>query len=166
MNQRSIQHAIRLESGRFRDVLKDDHLNKSQYDDLVSLGNLWLYQGEFLRSEQMYQRALAGYKEALEPDHTSTLRTVNNLGILYRDQGKLVEAEEMYQRALAGYEKALGPDHPSMLRTVDNLGALYGEHERLAKYIKFAYIWRTQSTILLGSLGRMLLKHSDETCCE
>lgn len=56
-------------------------------------------------------RQLAGKEEALRPDHTSTLDTVNNLGNLYKVQGKLEEAEEMYQRALPRYEKALGPDN-------------------------------------------------------
>ena len=47
-------------------------------------------------------RALAGYEQALGPDHTSTLVTVNNLGLLYYDQGKLAEAEQLYVRALEG----------------------------------------------------------------
>ena len=55
----------------------------------------------------MYKRAMAGYKKALGPEHTSTLTTVNNLGNLYQSQGKLAVAKAMYERALAGYEKAL-----------------------------------------------------------
>jgi hypothetical protein len=35
----------------------------------------------------MYQRALAGKEQALGPDHSSTLDTVNNLGLLYKNQG-------------------------------------------------------------------------------
>jgi hypothetical protein len=58
------------------------------------------------------------------PDHTSTLSTVNNLANLYRDQGKPANAEQIYVRALAGYEKALGPDHTLTLDTVNNLGGL------------------------------------------
>lgn len=68
----------------------------------------------------MYQRALADREE----DHTSTLRTVNNLGLLYSHQGKLKEAEEMFQRAMAKKE-ALGPNHTSTLATVSSLGTLY-----------------------------------------
>ena len=56
--------------------------------------------------KDMYLRVLAGYEKAWDPEHTSTLDTVNNLGILYRNQGKMKEAEDMYLRALAGYEKA------------------------------------------------------------
>ena len=66
-------------------------------------------------------------------DHTSTLRTVNNLGVLYKSQGKLAEAEEMYSRALKGKEKALGADHTSTLDTVNNLGLLYKSQGKLAE---------------------------------
>ena len=72
----------------------------------------------------MYQRALVGCEKALGTDHTSTLRTVNNLGNLYSNQGKLKEAEEMYQRALVGYEKALGPDHGRTQQVMQSLNAL------------------------------------------
>ncbi|KAI9859671.1 MAG: hypothetical protein M1813_006602 [Trichoglossum hirsutum] len=83
-------------------------------------------------AEAMYQRALAGYEKALGPDHTSTMRAVNNLGILYKAQGRLADAEAMYQRALAGYEKALGPDHTSTMDVANNLGILYKDQGRLA----------------------------------
>jgi hypothetical protein len=64
--------------------------------------------------------ALQGKEDALGPDHTSTLDTVNNLGLLYANQGKLAEAEKMYIRALQRCEEALGPDHTSTLSTVNN----------------------------------------------
>jgi Tfp pilus assembly protein PilF len=47
-------------------------------------------------AEKMYQRALQRYEKAWEPEHTSTLNTVNNLGLFYADQGKMDEAEKMY----------------------------------------------------------------------
>ncbi|KAL4745474.1 hypothetical protein BDW72DRAFT_186605 [Aspergillus terricola var. indicus] len=76
----------------------------------------------------MYQRALAGYEEALGPDHIYTLNTVNNLGILYLNQGKLKEAREMCQRALAGYEEALGPNHSKTRTVANNLVSLASLH--------------------------------------
>ena len=72
----------------------------------------------------MYNRALRGCEEALGPNHTSTLDTVNNLGLLYKDQGKLAEAEKMYDRALQGYEDALGPQLvPSYLPALNTMFA-------------------------------------------
>jgi tetratricopeptide (TPR) repeat protein len=85
----------------------------------------------------MYQRALQGYEKAWGPEHTLTLRMINNLGLLYADQGKLVEAEQMYQRALQGYEKSLGIENITTyipaLNTIWNLGSLYKDEMDLAK---------------------------------
>ncbi|KAG4427552.1 hypothetical protein IFR05_016963, partial [Cadophora sp. M221] len=80
-----------------------------------------------------FNRALQGCEEALGPDHTSTLSTVNNLGNLYADQGKLAEAEKMCLRALQGHEEALGPDHTSTLSMVNNLGELYSDQGKLVE---------------------------------
>ena len=57
-------------------------------------------------AEDMYLRALVGYEKAWDPEHTSTLDTINNLSHLYSNQGKIKEIENMYLRALVGYEKA------------------------------------------------------------
>jgi tetratricopeptide (TPR) repeat protein len=88
------------------------------------LGNLYQNQGRLKEAEEMFQRALAGYKKALGPDHTFTLDSVLCLGNLYQNQGKLKEAEEMYQRALAGYEKALGPNHHKTQRVAKKLKSI------------------------------------------
>ncbi|OXV05875.1 hypothetical protein Egran_06357, partial [Elaphomyces granulatus] len=85
----------------------------------------------------MWNRSLAGYEKALEPDHPHTFCVVQNLGILYHGRGQFEEAEKMLKRALAGYEKAiLEPDHPDTLCIVQNLGLLYhgrGEFEEAEK---------------------------------
>jgi tetratricopeptide (TPR) repeat protein len=89
----------------------------------------------------MYIRALQGREEALGPDHTSTLHTVNNLGTLYAKQGKLAEAEKMYIRALQGYEDALGPKLVSpylpALNTMFAFGDLFSQTDRkdMAKFM-------------------------------
>ncbi len=70
------------------------------------LGDLYSDQGKMKEAEDMYLRALAGYEQAWNPAHISTLDTVNNLGILYSNQGKMKEAEDMYLRALTGFEQA------------------------------------------------------------
>ncbi|KAF2678494.1 FabD/lysophospholipase-like protein [Lentithecium fluviatile CBS 122367] len=97
------------------------------------VGILYADQGKLGEAEKMYMRALQGKEEALGPNHTSTLDTVNNLGLLYTNQGKLGEAEKMYMRSLQGYEEALGPDHTSTLDTVNNLGILYVNQSKLAE---------------------------------
>jgi tetratricopeptide (TPR) repeat protein len=101
------------------------------------LGMLYYDQGKLGEAEQMYERALRGYEEALGLTHTSTLDTVNNLGALYRNQGKLGEAEQMYERALRGYEEALGhhrvQQYMPALNTLENLGDLYATRAESTK---------------------------------
>jgi Tfp pilus assembly protein PilF len=72
----------------------------------------------------VYERALQGYEEAFEPNHPSTLDTVNNLGALYASQDKLDEAEETYERALQGYKNRFGSDYPRCRSVQRALGML------------------------------------------
>ena len=121
LQQRLLQHATRQDLFIADGKVDIDGLDWAFHN----LGDLYSDQGKLAEAEKMYIRALQGKEEALGPDHTSTLSTVNNLGLLYADQGKLAEAEKMYIRALQGKEEALGPDHTSTLDTVNNLGILY-----------------------------------------
>jgi tetratricopeptide (TPR) repeat protein len=105
---------------------------KTVLNAVLLVGNLYAAQGKLGEAEKMYERALQGYEEALGPNHTSTLDTVNNLGALYAGQGKLAGAKKMYERALRGKEEALGPTHTSTLDTVNNLGILYADQGKLA----------------------------------
>ncbi|KAI9039190.1 uncharacterized protein KD926_009824 [Aspergillus affinis] len=127
-----------------------------------NVGLLYYKQRKLDKAEEMYQRALAGSREALGPDHMSTLETVYNLGLLYSDQGKLEKADEMYQRALVGKEKGLGQHHISTLETVNNIGALYFKQGKLketeAMYqpaLRYATAvdFHTRKTLLPGSEG-------------
>jgi tetratricopeptide (TPR) repeat protein len=99
-----------------------------------NLGDLFTNQGKLAEAEKMFIRALQGKEEALGPDHTSTLETVNNLGLLYVNQGKLAEAEKMYIRALQGYEDALGLELVSSylpaLHTMFAFGDLFSQTDR------------------------------------
>ena len=71
----------------------------------VAFGYFSFQHGRLEDAERMYNRALAGYEKALGPEHTSTLRTVNNMGILYEHQGRLKDAERMFNREMAGKRK-------------------------------------------------------------
>ncbi|KAI0401063.1 hypothetical protein F4802DRAFT_609620 [Xylaria palmicola] len=122
------------------------------------------------KAEDMYLRALRGYEKAWGPDHTSILKTVNNLGILYADQGKLQEAEDMYLRALRGYEKAWGPDHTSILKTVNNLGLLYADQGKLQEaedmYLQALQgkekAWGPDHTLTLDTVNNLGLLYADQ----
>ena len=79
---------------------------------------------------ETYVRALRGYEKAWGVEHSSTLRTVNNLGNLYAEQGKMVEAKEMYVRALQEYERAVGTDLWKTRTIARNLRNLRKHHEQ------------------------------------
>lgn len=118
------QHAIRLTHSRFEkcNVLEVGIFGREHKAGYIA--HMLREQVQLLAAEQMYVRALVGYKKALGSDHISTLGIVNNLGSLYTNRGKLNEAEAMYLRALAGLEKVLGPEHSStrcVVRNLDNL---------------------------------------------
>ncbi|KAJ5556315.1 hypothetical protein N7494_000230 [Penicillium frequentans] len=118
LQQRLLPHANHI----YHLDLSDDNIEI--WWAFLRLGDLYYYQGKLKEAEEMFQRALAGYKKALGPNHLSTLKAVNNLGVVYNAQNKLKEAEEMFQRALLGYETAL-PNDISTLEMVNNLGGLY-----------------------------------------
>ena len=114
-------------------MVKDDGMEWA----IHSLGFLYKEQCKLGEAEQMFERALRGYEEALGPKHTSTLQTVNNLGNLYADQGKLDKAEQMYERALRGYKEVLGSEdverYRPALNTMINMGNLYKKREEFTK---------------------------------
>jgi len=106
LQRRLLQHVTRQDLFAVEDKVD----LRGLYWAFHNLGDLYSSQGKLAEAEKMYIRALQGREEALGPDHTSTLNTVNNLGNLYADQGKLAEAEVMYIQALQGYNDALGPE--------------------------------------------------------
>jgi tetratricopeptide (TPR) repeat protein len=123
------------EDGSDGDV-DEDQERKTVLHAVHMLGLLYADQGKLGEAEQMYERALRGYEEALGVGHSSTLQTVNNLGLLYAAQGRLGEAEQMYERALRGYE-ALGgvcvQQYLPALNTLENMGDLYAKQAESAK---------------------------------
>ncbi|KAI9672784.1 MAG: hypothetical protein M1831_000219 [Alyxoria varia] len=131
-NNRLLQHALRLRHPRMQEVLEESQHRVSPAD-FTSMGELYRIDSKLAEAEEMYQRALSGFKKARGLDHTLKLCTICNLGGLYEQQGKLAKAEHMYQRALAGFEQVLGPDHTSTLIVVNNLGLLYTDQGKFAE---------------------------------
>ncbi|KAH9869852.1 hypothetical protein J1614_006772 [Plenodomus biglobosus] len=136
--RRLLRHANRSWAS-IHAVLAGQEDNITMMGAVHGLGYLYAHHGKLDRAEEMYKRALQGYKKALGCDHTSTLSIINNLGSLYKKQGKLDRAEQMYGRALDGFEKALGRDHTPTLSVVNslgmvnNLGVLYANQGKLER---------------------------------
>ncbi|KZL68508.1 kinesin light chain 1 [Colletotrichum incanum] len=98
----------------------------------------------------MYKQALQGREKALGPDHTLTLKTINNLGTLYKDQDQFKEAEAMI--------------YIPALNTLQNLGSMF---ETLGDYDKaISYYQRAQDGFLfvLGSQNQRCTYISSRIC--
>ena len=126
-------HATRLAHRHFMTILDQQRFSQKEFAKVEPIAELLYRKGQFTATESIQRLLLTSKEQALGPDHSSTLRTVNNLGLLYKDQGKLGEAERMFQRALTGKEQALGPDHSSTLNTANNLGLLYANQGKLGE---------------------------------
>jgi tetratricopeptide (TPR) repeat protein len=168
INRRLVRHAQRLKYNRIQRSISWSSIDMK---DLFCIGYLYSQLDMKAEAEEMYIWALRGYEEALGPEHTSTLDTVNNLGRLYADQGKVAEAEEMYMRALRGYEKALGSEHTSTLDTVNNLGSLYADQDRMAEaegmYMRalqgYEKAWGPEHTSVLNTINNLGLLYQNQS---
>jgi tetratricopeptide (TPR) repeat protein len=78
-------------------------------------------------AEHHYDRAIAIWEKALDPEHRYVLAGLSNLAIVYFYQGKYAEFEELQKQVLAMREKTLGPDHVDVASSLNNLGSLYTE---------------------------------------
>ena len=95
------------------------------------LNEIYKKQGKLAEAEAMWRQLLAGFEDALGPDHMLTLGVCLELGRILDDEAKISEAEAMCQRTLSGYKKVLGLDH---IRTVDsmyNLGLILKRQKKL-----------------------------------
>lgn len=100
---------------------------------LRTLADLARANGRFAEAERLYKRALAMDEEALEKDHLSVARDLNNLALFYDSRGNDAEAEPLYRRALVIAKKALGPDHPEVATVAANIEGFYEKTGRKAE---------------------------------
>jgi len=100
------------------------------------LGDVLSRHGRYKQAMELYERALAGYEEALGVDHPDTLGTVNNMALVFGHQGQHEKALELYERALVGYEKALGVDHVDALPTVSNMAFIFKKQGQYGKALE------------------------------
>ena len=97
-------------------------------DAIQLLGSLYWNQGKLGEAEQMYNRALRGYEEALGNESLQTyqpaLNTMENVADLYADQGQYASAQAMYSRALSGVQNVLGHSSDQCQEIVAKMDAL------------------------------------------
>jgi tetratricopeptide (TPR) repeat protein len=90
-----------------------------------SYNSLLQVQGDYVRAQPLYERALAIYKKVLGPEDVTTATSLNNLASLLKDRGKYADALPLVKCALAIYENVLGPDNPDTALTLHNLASLF-----------------------------------------
>ncbi len=97
-------------------------------------------EGDYVRAQANYVRALALREAVVGPDHSSLIAELNQLGAVLEKQGKYAEAGEPIRRALALCEATLGPEHPLVATTADSLGSIFqaeGRYEdALAQHLR------------------------------
>jgi tetratricopeptide (TPR) repeat protein len=93
--------------------------------------------GDNTAAEELYLRALAGWRDAAQPRFEA--RTLSNLAVVYRTQGRYGDAEAMYREALRLLEKNHLSETAEAVTPLNNLAELYrveGEPARGEPYAR------------------------------
>ncbi|WP_437875933.1 tetratricopeptide repeat protein [Sorangium sp. So ce513] len=94
-------------------------------------------QGKHGEAAQLAERALAGLREALGPDHPEVAVAESRLGSVLVRLERFDDAERAYQGARAIQERILGPEHPHVALTFNNLGRLFTAQGRNREALPF-----------------------------
>ncbi len=85
------------------------------------------------------RKSLAIQEKLLGKEHTSTVRSYNNIGSLYYKMGDYIKALNYLKKSLAIREKTLGKEHTSTATSYNNIGLLYksmGDYTKTLNYYK------------------------------
>jgi tetratricopeptide (TPR) repeat protein len=112
---------------------------------LNKMAEFYFNHGEYAQAERLYQRTLAIYEKAREPESFLIATSLDNLADLYHAQGEYAQAEPLYRRALAIWEKMLGTEHLHVAGDLNNLAGLchaQGEYTQAERFYQRALaIW-------------------------
>ena len=84
--------------------------------DMSSIATVYDAQGDYARSLEYNEKALAIQLPSLGPDHPSLATTYSNMALVYRKQGDYARSLEYNEKALAIDLASLGPDHEYALQ--------------------------------------------------
>ena len=76
-----------------------------------NIGYVYGEMGDYTQALELYEKALAIYKEVFGDNHIDTAHKYNNIGSVYYQQGDYVKALECYQKAYDTWKDVLGEDH-------------------------------------------------------
>ncbi|WP_437322114.1 tetratricopeptide repeat protein [Sorangium sp. So ce385] len=94
-------------------------------------------QGKHGEAAALAERALAGLKEALGPDHPDVAIAESRLGNVLVRLERFDDAERAFQRARSLQERILGPDHPTVALTFNSLGRVFTAQSRNREALPF-----------------------------
>lgn len=118
----------------FEQALKHFEATLDSDDDLtlhaiLSLASL--SQGEFEKSEALFQRALQQYEMKTPPDKRRVSTIFYQISDLHKYHGNLEKAEEFCQKALHGWKELEGADTPIVVNAKYSLGKIYQKGRNL-----------------------------------
>lgn len=100
-----------------------------------ALGATHTRAGRHAEALALFERAAAGARSLLGPDHVDTLVATGNVAVTHARLGSWHQAVPMLEAAVAARERVLGPDHPLALTARDALAVAYRSSGRLPEAI-------------------------------
>ena len=88
---------------------------------LNAIGRSYVGIGQYDEAVPVFETALALRKQHLEPHHSDTIASLNNLAVAYQHAGRLDEAVSLYEETVELSKARRGPEHRSTLVTMSNL---------------------------------------------
>jgi tetratricopeptide (TPR) repeat protein len=98
---------------------------------LNSIGVAYYYEGQLVRAERFFQRALQLMAAENVTSHMTEI--LNNLGAIYTSQRRYEQARQSLERALEVRRSEVGDAHPDLALTLNLLGNLYTQTARYAE---------------------------------
>jgi len=95
-----------------------------------NLGHVYLKTDREEEALRTFERALAGFRSTLDPEHPYIGFTFASLGLARFEMGDLAGAERDYRESIARLRRALGDDHPRLSTAWYGLGRTLSEAGR------------------------------------
>ena len=137
--ERSIMPHIETVLSWVQQLLPEHEVSVKYAPELMTLANVYFYEGRYADAEKLYLHALHAREEDIGPDHPDTLAVAQGLATVNRFQGKWTECQILYERVLNGRKK-IDSNHLDTLATVQSLAVFYRHKGRLEESVKL-YRW-------------------------
>ena len=106
-------------------------IHLKQYSDLLSnLGRFDHLQGRLEMARVRISAAIDVQEKCFGLEHSSTLRSMNNLAVTYEQQGRWEEAEKLLLQVLDARKRVLGAEHQHTSNSMNNLAVIYEQQGR------------------------------------